>query len=75
MNFLINKICEIIYDNVITYIYTPKITTVNDQNSSFIIVTPYDKTNKSVIPLKSIEHLNEIKNFEFKKNRHYYFKY
>ena len=75
MNFLINKICEIIYDNVITYIYTPKITTVNDQNSSFIIVTPYDKTNKSVIPLKSIEHLNEIKNFEFKKNRHYYLKY
>jgi len=26
-------------------------------------------------PIKSIEHLNEIKNFEFKKNRHYYFKY
>lgn len=24
---------------------------------------------------KSIEHLNQIKNFEFKKNRHYYFKY
>ena len=72
MNFLINKICEIIYDNVISYIYTPKITTVKDPNSSFIIVTPDDKTNKSVIPLKSIEHLNEIKNFEFKKNLHYY---
>jgi len=26
-------------------------------------------------PIKSIEHLNQIKNFEFKKNRHYYFKY
>jgi hypothetical protein len=26
-------------------------------------------------PVKSTEHLNEIKNFEFKKNRHYYFKY
>lgn len=26
-------------------------------------------------PVKSIEHLNQIKNFEFKKNRHYYFKY
>lgn len=26
-------------------------------------------------PAKSIEHLNQIKNFEFKKNRHYYFKY
>lgn len=25
--------------------------------------------------VKSIEHLNQIKNFEFKKNRHYYFKY
>ena len=24
--------------------------------------------------IKSIEHLNQIKNFEFKKNRHYYFK-
>jgi hypothetical protein len=22
-----------------------------------------------------VEHLNQIKNFEFKKNRHYYFKY
>jgi hypothetical protein len=26
-------------------------------------------------PVKSTEHLNQIKNFEFKKNRHYYFKY
>jgi hypothetical protein len=26
-------------------------------------------------PTLSSEHLNEIKNFEFKKNRHYYFKY
>jgi len=25
--------------------------------------------------VKSTEHLNQIKNFEFKKNRHYYFKY
>jgi len=25
-------------------------------------------------PAKTIEHLNEIKNFEFQKNRHYYFK-
>jgi hypothetical protein len=73
MNFLINKICEIVYDNVISYIYTPKITTVSGSpNSSFIIVTPDDKTNKSVMPLKTIEHLNEIKNFEFKKNLHYY---
>jgi hypothetical protein len=29
----------------------------------------------SAKPIKSIEHLNEIKKFEFKKNRHYYFKY
>jgi len=29
----------------------------------------------SAKPIKSIEHLNQIKNFEFKKNRHYYFKY
>jgi hypothetical protein len=29
----------------------------------------------SAKPIKSIEHLNQIKNFEFKKNRQYYFKY
>ena len=29
----------------------------------------------STPPAKPQEHLNEIKNFEFKKNRHYYFKY
>jgi|LakMenE01Jun11ns_1017448.scaffolds.fasta_scaffold9605944_3 hypothetical protein len=72
MNFLINKVIEIIYDNVISYIYTPKITPNKDSNSSFIIVTSDDKTNKSIVPLKTIEHLNEIKNFEFKKNLHYY---
>jgi hypothetical protein len=36
-------------------------------NDTFIIIPKQ--------PVKSIEHLNQIKNFEFKKNRHYYFKY
>jgi hypothetical protein len=35
----------------------------------------YGRNEVSIPPAKSQEHLNEIKNFEFKKNRHYYFKY
>ena len=73
MNFLINKVCELIYDNVVYYLYKPSELIAKTKKEEFIIVTPTE--NKSIIPLKTIEHLNQIKNFEFKKNRHYYFKY
>jgi hypothetical protein len=35
----------------------------------------YGEPVQFIPPAKTQEHLNEIKNFEFKKNRHYYFKY
>jgi hypothetical protein len=71
MNFLINKVCELIYDNVVYYLYKPSEPVAKPKKEEFIIVTPTE--NKSIIPLKTIEHLNEIKNFEFKKNLHYYY--
>lgn len=42
---------------------------------SILGATSGNTIETSIPPAKPQEHLNEIKNFEFKKNRHYYFKY
>jgi hypothetical protein len=60
LSIIINYFRNLIY-GVPYQPYTPII------DNTFIIIPKQ--------PTLSSEHLNEIKNFEFKKNRHYYFKY
>lgn len=71
IHIIINYIKKLFYGEP----YTPII------DNTFVIIPKQPALSSEAsadgfsLRVKSIEHLNQIKNFEFKKNRHYYFKY